>query len=98
MVVLLDTNIIMDFLINREPFLENAKEILRKCRNKEITGYIAAYTVPTIFYILRKQFSVSEKRNMLSKLCGFVDVVGINKQQVIKAIENESFDDLEDCM
>jgi predicted nucleic acid-binding protein len=76
MVVLLDTNVIIDALSNREPFVKNAKTILEKCRNREITGCIAAYTVPTIFYILQKSFSVNERRDMLSKLCGFVDIAG----------------------
>ena len=98
MVILLDTNVIIDSLAQREPFMKHAKEILQKCRNGEITGYIAAYTVPTIFYILQKEFSVSERRDMLSKLCGFIDIAGINKQHVINAIENEHFDDLEDCL
>ncbi|GHU22827.1 twitching motility protein PilT [Spirochaetia bacterium] len=98
MVVLIDTNVIIDALTYREPFMQNAKAILNKCRNGEIIGYIAAYTVPTIFYILQKHFSVSERRDMLSKLCRFIDVAGISKQHVINAIENEHFNDLEDCL
>jgi predicted nucleic acid-binding protein len=98
MVILLDTNVIIDSLAKREPFIENAKRILSKCQTREISGYIAAYTVPTIFYILQKEFSVSERRDMLSKLCGFIDVAGINKQHIINAIANETFDDIEDCL
>jgi hypothetical protein len=71
---------------------------MRKCSNYEIVGYIAVYTVPTAFYILRKQFSVSERRNRLSELCGFIDIAGVNKRHIIKAIANERFDDLEDCI
>jgi predicted nucleic acid-binding protein len=98
MVILLDTNVIIDSLAKREPFMKNAKEILRKCHNGEIIGSIAAFTVPAIFYILQKQFSVRERRDMLSKLCGFIDVAGTDKQHVINAIENERFADLEDCL
>jgi hypothetical protein len=35
---------------------------------------------------------------MLSKLCGFIDVTDINKQQIINAIKDERFADLEDCL
>ncbi|WP_010253285.1 type II toxin-antitoxin system VapC family toxin [Treponema primitia] len=98
MAILIDTNVVIDFLAKREPFFNNAAIIMQKCSDNELAGYIAAHTVPTVFYILRKQFSVSERRNRLSRLCGFIDVAGNDKQQVIKAIENERFDDLEDCL
>ena len=35
---------------------------------------------------------------MLSKLCGFIDIAGIDKRHIINAIENERFADLEDCL
>jgi predicted nucleic acid-binding protein len=98
MVILIDTNVIIDFLAKREPFFNDAAIIMRKCSDYELVGYIAAYTVPTAFYILRKHFSVSERRNRLSELCGFIDVAGVNKQHIIRAIANEHFDDLEDCL
>ncbi|GHV88680.1 twitching motility protein PilT [Spirochaetia bacterium] len=98
MVLLIDTNVVIDFLANREPFFYDAAILMQKCADNKLVGYIAAHTVPTVFYILRKQFSVSERRDRLSKLCGFIDVAGNDKQQVINAIENDRFDDLEDCL
>lgn len=35
MVILVDTNIIIDVLANREPYAEDAKKILEKCATKE---------------------------------------------------------------
>ncbi|GHV81352.1 hypothetical protein AGMMS49944_31430 [Spirochaetia bacterium] len=94
MVILIDTNVVIDFLANREPFFNDAAILMQKCGDNKLAGYIAAHTVPTVFYILRKQFSVSERKDRLSKLCGFIDIAGNDKQQVIKAIENNRFDDL----
>ena len=98
MVVLIDTNVILDCLLDREPFVKEADEILKKCYDRKLIGYITAYTVPTIFYLLRKQFSTGERREMLFKLCGFMEIAGINKSHIIEAVTNERFDDLEDCL
>lgn len=54
MVVLVDTNVVIDFLLGREPFYEAAAGIMDKCADKEITGYLAVHSVPNLWYILRK--------------------------------------------
>lgn len=54
MVVLIDTNVIIDFLLEREPFYKPAAEILRKCAGNELMGYMAFHSIPNIWYILRK--------------------------------------------
>ena len=41
MVVLIDTNVIIDFLITREPFFESSSKIIEKCAAGELKGYIA---------------------------------------------------------
>ena len=45
MVVLVDTNIIIDALANREPYADNAKKILEKCAAREVTGILAAHPI-----------------------------------------------------
>jgi len=96
MVILIDTNVILDCFISRQPFVGNAKNILRLCFRKECNGYIAAHSVTNIFYILRKDFSASKRKKMLIELCEYIEVAGIQKKQVIDALVNEDFDDLED--
>ncbi len=41
MVVLIDTNVSIDFLIIRQPFYHDAKTILQACTRDDIQGYIA---------------------------------------------------------
>jgi predicted nucleic acid-binding protein len=96
MVILIDTNIILDYLIARQPFMDNADKVLRLCFEQKCNGYIAAHSVTNIFYILRRQFSVNERKKMLIELCEFIEIAGIQKKQVIDALVNEDFNDLED--
>ena len=96
MVILIDTDIILDYLISREPFVDNADKILSLCFQQKCSGYIAAHSITNIFYILRRNFSASKRKEMLMELCEFIEVAGIHKKQVIDALANEDFDDLED--
>jgi len=96
MVILIDTNILLDCFISRQPFVDNAKNVLRLCFRKECNGYIAAHSITNIFFILRKDFSATKRKKMLIELCEYIEVAGIQKKQVIDALVNEDFDDLED--
>ena len=74
MVVLVDTNIIIDALANREPYADNAKKILEKCAAREVTGILAAHSIPNMFYIFRKNFSQDERRFLLKNLCNIFKI------------------------
>jgi len=58
---MIDTNVILDGFIARQPFIENTKKVLRLCFEQECNGYIAAHSITNIFYILRKQFPADER-------------------------------------
>ena len=56
--VLIDTNILLDFIQHREHF-SDSEQIITLCAKREINGFMAAHSVPNMFYILRKDFSES---------------------------------------
>jgi predicted nucleic acid-binding protein len=98
MVVLVDTNIILDCLTMRDPFEIESALILQCCSEGEITGYIAAHSIPNCFYILRKMFTVTERKELLSKLCGFMEIANVDRSHILNALQNEKFDDFEDSL
>ena len=55
MVILIDTNVILDIFLKKEPYKTNSELILTKCADRQITGYLAAHSIPNLFYILRKE-------------------------------------------
>lgn len=97
MVVLIDTNVIIDFLITRKPFYKASAEIIGKCANKELTGYIAFHSIPNLWYILRK-VPEDKRREWLSDICSFIQVIGVSHEEVVKAIKMKDFKDFEDCL
>jgi len=96
MVVLIDTNVALDFLTIRQPFYDSAKAILQACANDEIQGYIAFHSLPNIFYILRKSYSDEDRRIMLGKLCLILRVTGASHDRVCEAISRGEFLDFEE--
>lgn len=97
MVVLIDTNVIIDFLMTREPFYRAASEVITRCANKELTGYIAFHSIPNLWYILRKVPN-DKRREWLSDICRFLRVTGASHEEVIRAINMKEFQDFEDCL
>jgi len=97
MKILIDTDVILDFLINREPFFEESYAVIQRCL-EDVDGYISAHSVNNIFYILRKHRSIEERRHLLYEICNILDIVGINKEQIFNSINNERFIDFEDCL
>ena len=97
MVILVDTNVIIDFLITREPFYKASSEILKKCADGELTGYIAFHSVANLWYILRK-IPEDKRREWMADICSFLQVAGASHEEVIKANKMKKFKDLEDGM
>lgn len=98
MTILVDTNIILDVLMKREPYAEAAQEIMTKCANREIIGYLAAHSIPNLFYILRKNYTPKERRKLIKNLCNVFRVSDLNAEKILSAAENEEFLDFEDCL
>ena len=98
MVVLIDTNVALDFLTQRQPFYHSARAVFQACASGKIEGYIAFHSLPNIFYILRKSYSEVDRRSMLEKLCLVLQVTGASHDKVCDAISRSEFSDFEDCL
>ena len=54
MKIMCDTNIIMDMLLEREPFADDSCTILALCEERRIDGFVSASSVTDIYYLIRK--------------------------------------------
>lgn len=99
MKALIDTNILLDVILLREPHLKQAKRVLQCCQTL-VDGFIAVHSFSNMFYILHEveEFSIEECRNTFNKLLYVFDVAGLNKHDIISAVNNGAFLDLEDAM
>lgn len=98
MLVLIDTNIILDMLEKREPFYESSNNVLSLCASKKIKGCIALHSISNIFYILRKNYSAENRRRLILGILKFLQVANVNHKNVQHALERNDFTDFEDCL
>ena len=96
--ILIDTNVLVDYIAKREPYFENAEYIITLCANEKIQGCIAAHSVMDAIYITRKEYTVDERRKILMRICCILDVIGIDKRKIEKILTNDEFSDVEDCL
>lgn len=96
--VLIDTNVLADVLLGREPYYDIAYNILAMCADKKVYGYIAAHSIPNLFYILRRTMTKEDRREVLKDICQIIKVEGIDGFKIISALNNEDFGDFEDCL
>ena len=98
MKVLIDTNVIMDEILSREPFCVDSRRVIQLCSEEDVQTFLAAHTITNLFYLLRKNLSASERRTVILSLFKTYDVVPIDSQKLTNALHNEKFKDFEDCL
>ena len=96
--IIIDTNVLLDYLLTREPFYEDAKNIISICVDGKTKGCIAAHFISNMFFILRKDYNSNERREILLNLCSIFDVEEIDKIKLVAGLQNEDFSDFEDCL
>ncbi len=96
--ILIDTNVLLDYLLEREPFFEDAKKVILLCAEGNAQGCIAAHSISNMFFILRKDYTAKERREILSNLYTIFEVEGIDKAKLLSGLANEEFSDFEDCL
>ena len=96
--MMIDTNVILDVLLQREPFYTESKKVLRLCEQKKILGFVSASTITDIFYITRKATgSVDETYRVISSILKFVNVLSVSNDDVNRALQIKARD-FEDCL
>jgi len=95
--VLIDTDVILDFFFDRQPFSEDASKILSLCENGELKGFVTPVMISNIYYLLRKVAKHEKVIENLKKLMQIVDITNIDKNTIIEALHSE-FKDFEDAL
>ena len=95
--VLLDTNIVLDHLLEREPFAQSASELLELNAQGAFEGYVSGMTPINIFYIARKFMGHDKLRQFISDLLLAVRVCPIT-HEVLNQAFSLPFSDYEDAV
>lgn len=95
--ILIDSDVIIDFFFDREPFAENAAKILSLCELKEIKGFVTPVIISNIYYLLRQTAKHEKVIEKLKMLVSITEILIIDKDTVLQAL-NSDFKDFEDAL
>lgn len=95
--VLIDSDIILDSLFNREPFAEYSTAILSMCESKKINGFLTPLIYSNVYYLLRQTAKHDKVIKKLKQLFQITDVLQMDRFIVENAL-NSGFKDFEDSL
>jgi predicted nucleic acid-binding protein len=95
--VLLDTNVILDVWLAREPFWKDSAAILAKSERNEIEGWICPTTITTLHYLGKKVLGEEKTRALLNQLISICKVGKLSVQTLKTALDSE-ISDFEDAV
>lgn len=98
MKVLIDTNIMIDALTNRDGRSGFSATVIDLCAKQVIDGYVALHSISNMYYILRKQYSDAERRTILKRYNEILKVAEVGNDVVDTAINNTAISDYEDAL
>ncbi len=98
MKIMCDTNVILDVLLEREPFAEDSYKILKLCEEHKIDGFVSVSSVTNIFYLVRKYTHSTELAyKAVGKLLEIVKVCSVKNNDILIAFQKKA-KDFEDCL
>ena len=96
--LMIDTNIFLDVLTQREPFYANSSAVLEFCENKKIQGFLSASSVTDIYYLIHRQLHSTELAyQALGSILDIVKVLTVTNDDVLNAYITKA-PDFEDCL
>lgn len=98
MVILIDTDIILDAILKRTPFDSDAYNVLKMADENKINAYIAAFSMTDIYYFISKNLSHEERIRTIKALFNIMDTVNVSKTDIEKAMLLPEFKDFEDAL
>lgn len=90
--VFLDTNVVIDFMGEREGFFDDASAIFSMIADGSIHASVSSLTMVNCAYILKKAFGSDVMFEKLDTLCQILDIMPIAKEQVQNAISMKPYD------
>ena len=97
MKILLDLNVVLDVLLEREEWVEEAAHLLAAAERRQLEAYVAGHTITTAHYIVGRDRSKKVAATAVTDLLRILEVVPVEKADFAQALVLE-FGDFEDAV
>jgi predicted nucleic acid-binding protein len=95
--VLIDTNVVLDVLLARRPFVGVASELFGLTEHSRIEGLLCATTITTVDYLLMQVMPRPNAHQALEKLLALFDIAPVNRAVLEQAMKSR-IPDFEDAV
>lgn len=95
--VFIDTDVVLDVALARQPFLEASRIVLALLENNVAIGYMSSNGVANVYYILRKAGGDAKAREFLAKLIQYITILSIDHSDIVGSL-GSSISDFEDAL
>ncbi|MDR3364756.1 MAG: PIN domain-containing protein [Clostridiales Family XIII bacterium] len=93
MKILIDTNVVLDAIAQREPFREAAEQILLLAAEGKTKAYITANSATDIYYLIRKHLpSAAKAKEQLLKLTCAIGILDIAERDCLNGFSSPVHD------
>ncbi len=97
MKILIDTNIILDVVLERQPFVEQAIQLLEATQQANITSYVTATTITDLYYIIRRAKDRTTALSFIEDLLRLVEIASVDEAVIKEALQSD-IRDFEDAI
>lgn len=94
--VLVDTNIIIDWLLAREKNGKNAEKAMRYILSKNAEGFVTPHSLADLYFCIRKEFSKPDRQRLLKFIISKMNIISEERDDFEEVLSIEKLDDLED--
>ena len=95
--ILFDTNVLLDALLNREPYVRDAAELLAAVETDTITGLLGSTTITTIYYFAERTLNRERAIQGIRRLLMLFEIGPVNRAVLEDALRLD-FQDFEDAV
>jgi len=97
MTVLLDTNVVLDILLNRKPWYKEAALIFSLSKHRFIKSYLSASSITDVFYLAQKERGKPYAKDSLKSILKVISPATVTERDIFKALELD-WEDFEDSV
>ena len=97
MKVIIDTNVVLDVLLERAPFVNASVAVFCLVEESRIDAFLCATTITTIDYLLTQSLPASEARDALHRLISLFEIATVNRPVIERALMSK-INDFEDAV
>lgn len=85
--VLVDANVVLDVLLDRQPHASASVAVWVAIETGKAAGLLAAHAITTIHYLVRKEIGAAKARRALSAILGVFSVAAVDGVVIQNALQ-----------